>query len=77
MQVEALTAAYPEAVLREEKKSGTTAKNRFVLNVILYMIKAGARLMIWKLDRLAQNMHDLTNIIEALNTKGACRLGEP
>jgi DNA invertase Pin-like site-specific DNA recombinase len=41
MQVEALTAAYPDAVLRQEKKSGTTAKDRFVLNVLLDMIKAG------------------------------------
>lgn len=71
LQVEALKAAYPDAVLREEKKSGTTAKDRFVLNVILDMIKAGDKLVVWKLDRLARNMNDLTNIIEALNTKGA------
>ncbi|MCP4116586.1 MAG: recombinase family protein [Desulfobacteraceae bacterium] len=71
MQVEALTAAYPEAVLREEKKSGTTAKNRFVLNVILDMIKDGDKLVVWKLDRLARNMKDLTDIIETLNRKGA------
>jgi DNA invertase Pin-like site-specific DNA recombinase len=71
MQVEALKAAYPDAVLRQEKKSGTTAKDRFVLNVLLDMIKAGDKLVVWKLDRLARNMHDLTNIIETLNRKGA------
>ncbi len=71
MQVEALKATYPDAVLRQEKKSGTTAKDRFVLNVLLDMIKAGDKLVVWKLDRLARNMHDLTNIIETLNSKGA------
>jgi DNA invertase Pin-like site-specific DNA recombinase len=35
------------------------------------MIKAGDKLVVWKLDRLARNMHDLTNIIETLNRKGA------
>jgi DNA invertase Pin-like site-specific DNA recombinase len=70
-QVTALKAAYPKAVLRQEKKSGTTAKDRFVLNVILDMIGKGDKLVVWKLDRLARNMKDLTDIIETLNSKGA------
>jgi len=71
LQVTALKAAYPDAVLRQEKKSGTTAKDRFVLNVILDMIGQGDKVVVWKLDRLARNMNDLTNIIETLNSKGA------
>ena len=70
-QVTALKAAYPKAVLRQEKKSGTTAKDRFVLNVILDMIGKGDKLVVWKLDRLARNMNDLTNIIETLSSRGA------
>ena len=71
MQVNALRAAYPDAVLREEKKSGSTVKDRFVLNIILDMIGKGDKRVVWKLDRLARNMNDLTQIIEALNIKGA------
>lgn len=71
MQVEALKAAFPDAVLQQEKKTGTTTKDRFAINVLLDMIKAGDRLVVWNLDRLARNMDDLTNIIETLNRKGA------
>ncbi len=71
LQVEALKAAYPDAILREEKKSGTTTKDRDVLNLILDMVGPRDKLVVWKLDRLARNMHDLTNILGTLNSKGA------
>ena len=71
MQVQALKAAYPDAVHRQEQKSGTTAKDRDVLNLLLDMVGNGDKLVVWKLDRLARNMNDLTNIIEVLNGKGA------
>ena len=51
--------------------SGSTAKDRFVLNIILDTIGKGDKLVVWKLDRLARNMNDLTKIIEALNSKRA------
>ena len=35
------------------------------------MIKADDKLVVWKLDRLARNLHDLTTIVELLNNKGA------
>ncbi len=66
-----MTTAYPDAVLRQEKKSGITAKDGLVLNVLLGIIKAGDKLVVWKLDRLARNMKDLTDIIDTLNSKGA------
>ena len=71
MQVQALKAAYPDAIHRQETKSGTTAKGREVLKFVLEMIGQGDKLVVWKLDRLARNMNDLTNIIESLNGKGA------
>jgi len=71
MQETALKAAYPDAPYRQVKKSGTTAKDREVLALLLDMIRQGDKLVVWKLDRLARNMNDLTNIIEHLNQKGA------
>jgi len=41
------------------------------LNILLNVIGQGDKLVVWKLDRLARNMNDLTNIIEHLNGKGA------
>ena len=71
MQEKALKAAYPDAVFRQEKKSGTSTVNREVLRLLLDMIKADDKLVVWKLDRLARNLHDLTTIVELLNSKGA------
>lgn len=71
MQVEALRKAYPEAVHRQEKKSGTTTTGREVLTLLLDMIGNGDKLVVWKLDRLARNTGDLCRIVEALEKKGA------
>jgi len=71
MQKDALKIAYPEAVHRSEKASATTTKGRDVLLMILDMVGVGDKLVVWKLDRLARNMHDLTTIVAALDAKGA------
>ena len=71
LQDKALKLAYPDAVHRQEKKSGTSTKDRDVLTLLLDMIGKGDKLVIWKLDRLARNMNDLTNIMDTLNKKGA------
>jgi DNA invertase Pin-like site-specific DNA recombinase len=71
IQIEAVKKAYPEAVVRDEKKSGTTTLNRDVLSLLLDMIGEGDKLVVWKLDRLARNLNDLTNIVETLEAKGA------
>lgn len=71
MQSEALQAAYPNAIHREEKKSGTTTRGRDVLNLLLDMMGQGDKLVVWKLDRLARNTADLCRIVEALEQKGA------
>lgn len=71
MQEEALRAAYPEAVHRSETGSGTTTKGREVLALLLDMMHEGDKLVVWKLDRLARNMHDLSKIVVDLESKGA------
>ena len=71
MQDKALKLAYPDAVPRQEKKSGTSTTNRDVLKLLLDMVRKGDKLVVWKLDRLARNMNDLTNIMDTLNKKGA------
>jgi DNA invertase Pin-like site-specific DNA recombinase len=35
------------------------------------MMSAGDKLVVWKLDRLARIMNDLTNIVETIESKGA------
>ena len=71
MQVDALKEAYPDAVHQQEKKSGTTTKDREVLTILLDMIGQGDKLVVWKLDRLARNTGDLCRIVDALEEKGA------
>lgn len=45
MQAEAIRAAYPGAVIREEKRSGTTTEGHEVLRLLLDMIGEGDRLV--------------------------------
>lgn len=70
LQIEALTSRYPSGLLREEKASATTMA-RPVLRLILDMMQSGDKLIVWKLDRLARNMHDLSIIVAELESKGA------
>lgn len=71
IQETALNKAYPDAVVRTEKASGTTTEGREVLELLLEMIGKDDRLVVWKLDRLARNMNDLTNIVQTIEDKGA------
>ncbi len=71
MQEKALKKAYPEGLHKTEKASGTSMRNRPVLDLLLEMVEKGDKLVVWKLDRLARNMNDLTNIMAILNKKGA------
>ncbi|EIM65485.1 recombinase family protein [Desulfobacter postgatei] len=70
-QEEALKAAYPDAVHRQEKKSGTSTKGRDILELLLDMMGKDDKLVVWKLDRLARNVGDLCRIVERLTEKGA------
>lgn len=71
LQKMALNKKYPKAAYREEKQSGTSMKDREVLSLILDVIGKGDKLVVWKLDRLARDMNDLTNIVGTLEDKGA------
>lgn len=71
LQEEAIHKAYPTATIRHEKASGTTTEGREVLSLLLDIIGAGDKLVVWKLDRLARNVKDLTNIVDTLEAKGA------
>ncbi|SCX76014.1 recombinase family protein [Desulfoluna spongiiphila] len=71
MQHAAIKAKYPDAIFWEEKTSGTTRKGRVQLEGALKSIQEGDKLVVWKLDRLARDLNDLTNIVKELETKGA------
>lgn len=71
LQEEAILKAYPETVVRHEKKSGTSKAGRDILNSLLNGLEAGDRLVVWKLDRLARNMSDLLEIVDFIESKGA------
>lgn len=71
IQEDALSKAYPDAVIRTEKASGTTTDGRPVLELLLDMVHEGDKLVVWKLDRLARNMRDLSAIVATLEDKGA------
>lgn len=71
LQEQALKERYPEATLRIEKVSGISLKKREKLKLILEIMDEGDKLVVWKLDRLARDMHDLTKIVKVLEDKGA------
>jgi len=71
LQEEAILKAYPEAVVRHEKKSGTSKAGRDILNSLLNGLETDDRLVVWKLDRLARNMSDLLEIVDCIESKGA------
>jgi DNA invertase Pin-like site-specific DNA recombinase len=69
-QFDAIKNAYPDAVVRKETKVGSNKANRGVLTLLLNMMSHGDKLVIWKLDRLATSLNDLTNIVNTLTKKG-------
>lgn len=70
-QMEALSKAYPDAIPFCEKQSGTTRENRNELETVLKVVGSGDKLVVWKLDRLARNVRDLTEIVDLLQGRGA------
>lgn len=71
MQHAAIKARYPDAIFWEEKISGTTRKGRIQLEAALKSIQEGDKMVVWKLDRLARDLNDLTAIVKELEDKGA------
>lgn len=66
------------SVIRAEKVSGATRKDRDELQVILDFIHSGDTLVVCKLDRLGRNTRDVLNLVHELDEKGASlRVLEP
>lgn len=57
--------------IREEKRSGTSAKDRMELRTLLDFIREGDTLVVTRLDRLARSVADLSDIVRELREKGA------
>lgn len=59
------------AVIRAEKKSGTSTTGRTELQIILDFLQQGDVLMVTRIDRLARSIGDLQDIVRAVRAKGA------
>ncbi len=68
-QVETLKAHGCECV-REEKRSGTSRKDRTELGILMDFLKPGDTLMVTRVDRLARSIGDLQDIVRALRDNG-------
>ena len=69
IQQEALKAAGC-SVIRAEKVSGSSRKDREQLNVILEFLREGDVLVVTRIDRLARSIKDLQDIVHLLKSKG-------
>nr|WP_321483925.1 recombinase family protein [uncultured Cohaesibacter sp.] len=58
-------------MIREEKQSGTSLKNRSELRTILDFIHEGDVLVVTRIDRLARSVADLSAIVKELMDKRA------
>ena len=56
-------------VIRSEKKSAASTKDREELNTLLTFLREGDSLVVTRLDRLARSMYDLQNIVKTLEEK--------
>lgn len=71
LQEDDIYKKFPDAHMFSEKVSGTSMENRRELELILRVIGRGDKLVVWKLDRLARDLNDLTNIVNELECRGA------
>ena len=58
------------AIVRAEKKSGTSREGRSELDTVLSFLRSGDTLMVTRIDRLARSLLDLENIVGELKAKG-------
>jgi DNA invertase Pin-like site-specific DNA recombinase len=70
LQKAALKAAGCD-VIRAEKRSGTSTKDRTELQTVLEFLRKGDVLMVTRIDRLARSIGDLQDIVRTLKDKGA------
>lgn len=70
IQESALRAAGCD-IVRSEKRSGTSTKERQELATLLDFIRSGDTLMVTRIDRLARSVADLEKIVDTLKERGA------
>ena len=70
IQEEALKAAGCE-IIRSEKMSGASRKDRRELQTLLDFIREGDTLVVTRIDRLARSVADLQDIVRTLRDRGA------
>jgi DNA invertase Pin-like site-specific DNA recombinase len=58
------------AVIREEKASGTSRKDRSELETLMAFLREGDTLVVTRIDRLARSMKDLQDIVHELRGRG-------
>lgn len=68
-QIRKLEEAGAEKIF-SEKYTGTKKEGRKELEELLSIVKAGDKVLVTKIDRLARSIVDLNSIISALNHKG-------
>jgi DNA invertase Pin-like site-specific DNA recombinase len=69
IQETALTAAGCK-IIRTEKASGTSRKDRHELELLLQFMHEGDELVVTRIDRLARSIGDLQDIVRTLKAKG-------
>lgn len=58
-------------IIRSERKSGTSTKDRSELATVLDFVREGDTLLVTRIDRLARSLMDLEGIVQALLQRGA------
>ncbi len=69
LQIDALTHAGCDQILTDPGVSGIAA-HRPGLSEALALLRPGDTLIVWRLDRLARSVNELTDIINALHRRG-------
>lgn len=59
------------ALIRSEKKSGTTMAGRDALTLCMGILREGDTLMVTRIDRLARSVRDLEEIVDVVSARGA------
>ncbi len=71
LQLDALKQAGAEQIYTEQASGKSSTKSdRPELDHCLRALRAGDTLIVWRLDRLGRNLHDLVGIINALEARG-------